>query len=1080
VGTDARANGLGASHYWVALQNVQDADLDVRTTADRSTMALADTVTFTTVLSNHGPASANTVTVQAPLPPGFTLVGATPGKGTYSGTSGAWTVGGLTSAEVTTLQLTAIAGLGSVAQTLAHKAKASEISPLDIYDGNSVDSAWVHVTGADISVTAGTNDLTPTVGVAADFSMDVSNTGTDAVTSLVVKDSLAGFARGAATVSQGTFDPATGLWTIGALATGQVATLRYAAAPNAGTEGTTIQRVARVVSSSLPDPDPADDAVVLDLKVMAPVALIRSGTYVGNGAARTITGVGFQPDLLIIKGAGTSVPVARTRAMASDAAKELSLANALVTGRVTGLTADGFSVGTDATVNAAGVVYHWTAFIEAPGQMRIGSYLGDGVDNRGLTGVGFQPDYMMVLGATTRHAVQRFPAQAGDNTNAFESGAEITNRIQRLDPDGFQVGSDSDVNGAGTTYHYACWNAAAAVAGGGAYAGDGTDDRNVDTLYFQPSVALVARRDNGSGTVFRTPTLTGDASLTLFAGAQLANAIQLMRPGGFQIGSDGSVNTANKSYLYFGVRDATGADLVVNAVLLGPVPDEGDTLKIGITVKNQGPETATSVAVSNPIPPGTAFTQSIPTQGTYNPLDGQWTVGTLAPGATAGIALSMVVGIGMAGSTVTSIATGTANPADPYSGQQRGHGGRPGWRRGPRLDLKRDDATPTQNEEVVFTLKVTNPSTFNAPGVQVHALLPPALSYHSHTTAAGTYTPADGTWALGTLAAGATATLTIKAASASAPGTVAAFIANIAASGKVDPVADNNADTTSITVQRPEFRIVTGRYTGDGTGSRTIGGVGFQPDLLIIKGEGATATVVRMKGMPDDRAKPLGEATALVSGRVTCFTPDGFVLGGDASVNAAGTNYYWTAYLEMAGEMKVGSYVGDAVDNRNITGLGFQPGYLILTSELAKSAVQRFGGEVGDASLVFSSATEAKDRIQGFQADGFQIGGSTDINTAGAVHYYAGLERCASARPQWTLSRQRRRRTHRRRPRIPPRRGPDQAARQPAGRASARVGQRRSDITGAGRRGVRGRYQRPSSPTASSWVPMLPSTPAAR
>jgi hypothetical protein len=297
----------------------------------------------------------------------------------------------------------------------------------------------------------------------------------------------------------------------------------------------------------------SDRAVALDLKVLAPVALIRSGTYVGNGAARTIAGLGFQPDLLIIKGTGITPAIARTRLMATDAAKELGLANALVTGRVTGLNADGFSLGTDAAVNAAGVTYHWTAFVEAPGQMWVGAYLGDGLDNRGLTGVGFQPDYMMVLGALTRHAVQRYPAQTGDNSVAFEGGGEIGNRIQRFDADGFQVGTDSDVNGAGSTYHYACWNAATAVSGGGAYAGDGTDDRNLDTLYFQPAVALVARSDNGSGTVLRTPTLSGDATLPAYSGALLPNAIQAVRPGGFQIGSDGTVNAVSR-HLYFDAR----------------------------------------------------------------------------------------------------------------------------------------------------------------------------------------------------------------------------------------------------------------------------------------------------------------------------------------------------------------------------------------------------------------------------------------------------------------------------------------------------------------------------------------------
>ena len=63
-------------------------------------------------------------------------------------------------------------------------------------------------------------------------------------------------------------------------------------------------------------------------------------------------------------------------------------------------------------MNQNGVTYYWTAFLERPGQMKVGSYTGNGNDNRSLTGVGFQPGYVMVMGAGATAAVQRFGRRA--------------------------------------------------------------------------------------------------------------------------------------------------------------------------------------------------------------------------------------------------------------------------------------------------------------------------------------------------------------------------------------------------------------------------------------------------------------------------------------------------------------------------------------------------------------------------------------------------------------------------------------------------------------------------------------------
>src|SRR5258706_14298682 len=103
-----------------------------------------------------------------------------------------------------------------------------------------------------------------------------------------------------------------------------------------------------------------------------------------------------------------------------------------------------------------------------------------------------------------------------------------------------------------------------------------------------------------------------------------------------------------------------------------------------------------------------------------------------------------------------------------------------------------------------------------------------------------------------------------------------------------------------------------------------------------------------MKPMTGNATKELGSAAALLTNRMSSLDPDGFTLGADPSVNQSGVTYYWTALLELPGTFKLGSYAGNATDNRALTGLGFTPGYVLVLGGNATAPVQRFGAESGD------------------------------------------------------------------------------------------------------------------------------------
>src|SRR4051812_25816855 len=89
---------------------------------------------------------------------------------------------------------------------------------------------------------------------------------------------------------------------------------------------------------------------------------IKHGSYSGNGGGSnlSITGLGFQPEAVIIKASTGNNAVIRTATMTGDATKQLAAGNGLQTSRIKSLDANGFTVGTNAEVNGATTnTYYW-------------------------------------------------------------------------------------------------------------------------------------------------------------------------------------------------------------------------------------------------------------------------------------------------------------------------------------------------------------------------------------------------------------------------------------------------------------------------------------------------------------------------------------------------------------------------------------------------------------------------------------------------------------------------------------------------------------------------------------------------
>jgi hypothetical protein len=91
-----------------------------------------------------------------------------------------------------------------------------------------------------------------------------------------------------------------------------------------------------------------------------------AGAYVGTGTAFNVDTVGFRPKVVQIWNAGGLTFSTWTKTMADGSAHKIinhdTAQNAVVTSNGITPRNNGFTVGTDADLNAAGETCHWVAY----------------------------------------------------------------------------------------------------------------------------------------------------------------------------------------------------------------------------------------------------------------------------------------------------------------------------------------------------------------------------------------------------------------------------------------------------------------------------------------------------------------------------------------------------------------------------------------------------------------------------------------------------------------------------------------------------------------------------------------------
>jgi outer membrane protein assembly factor BamB len=274
-------------------------------------------------------------------------------------------------------------------------------------------------------------------------------------------------------------------------------------------------------------------------------ARVKTGTYTGDGAAsRSFTGVGFPPAVVIIKGNDVGSPddltsaVLRSGNMPAGLSKPLKGDQALVSTAILSLDADGFTVGGDRRVNAAGIQFHYVAFEPGP-NMALGTYTGTG-GSQSVTSVGFSPDYLILMEATASRAFHH--SYHWNQSLTFNNDSPSNNAVTSLNPTGFTVGNDQHVNESSRVYYYVAWQEVPGQMRVSWYLGNSTDNRPI-AAGLQPEYVIVRRIDGGGEAFQRFSSMAGDASVN-FKGTIQTNHIQALQSNGFQIGTGAPVNGA--------------------------------------------------------------------------------------------------------------------------------------------------------------------------------------------------------------------------------------------------------------------------------------------------------------------------------------------------------------------------------------------------------------------------------------------------------------------------------------------------------------------------------------------------------
>lgn len=481
---------------------------------------------------------------------------------------------------------------------------------------------------ADLSVDKSVDDATPNEGQTITYTITAASAAGSAgdVSSVTVTDSLpAGVTFVSATLSEGSYDPLTDLWSGLELVPGESQTLIITATVNAGTAGQSLSNTATIAGSD--DPNPGNDT-------------------------DTVTVIVNSVDLSVLKDASDLTPnegqtITYTISASNAASSNAAATNVVVTDNLPADVTFVSASASEGTYDSATDL--WTGLQLQPGETA----------TLAIT--------VIVNAGTAGQSLQNVARIDGDETDPDGGNNEdgVTVIVNAVDLSVVKTASDPTPDEQQTlTYTIIASNSLASNA-------PATNVVVTDNL--PPGVTFVsATADEGA----YDPGADQWTGLELAQGETrtLAIAVTVNAGTGGQTltntavvgGAETDPNLANNQSTASVTVNQRLADLSVSKTVDDTTPNEGQTITYTITASNAATSSAASnVAVQDSLPAGVTFVFATASEGTYDPNTDTWSGLNLAPGESQTLEIVVTVNAGTAGQVLFNTAAIGGPDVDP-------------------------------------------------------------------------------------------------------------------------------------------------------------------------------------------------------------------------------------------------------------------------------------------------------------------------------------------------------------------------------------------------------------------------------
>jgi len=739
-------------------------------------------------------------------------------------------------------------------------------------------------------------------------------------------------------------------------------------------------------------------------------------TYTGNdGTGHAITGVGFKPDLIMIKPRNQTENwniYDSTRGATKQLLPNTGAAESTQGNTVQSFDTDGFTLNGDNNVNKDGINYSawcWkanggttssnstgdiTSTVQAntAAGFSIVKYTGNGSATQTIGhGLNSAPEWMVVKRLNSSNDwVWKNDTQLGAARGMYfnDSGCEVTDSTfwQSASPTSsvFTVGTSDKTNGNGDSYIAYCWHSVSEFSNsttGSQYTGTGNSDGPTINLGFEPSIIIIKSKDCGTGQAQNWLIYTQDTNeyLSIDNTNQAASSSGTYKidflSNGFKVSGSGSgINSSGRSYNYY---------------CWAKNPDEeAPTLANSFNI-----ETWTGNGIARNIDLGfqpnfawiksRSYARNHYLYDNIRGADNQLLTNAVDAQANNSQRLTAF--------NTDSFSLGTSaevnNSGETYVA----------W------SWKANDNEPTYNtngtiNSIVSVNANAGFSVIKYTGTGSNATVGHGLS------AAPTFMivknlSSSSAWAVFHTSLGATKYMalneTTAVATASNVWNDTAPASTVASIGTWGPVNTSGDEHIMYAWDDVSGYSKIGSYSGTGS-ALNITGVGFKPDFLIIKDTGSTEQWYMFdsrrghsKFLHPNLSNTEGtDATA----RLTAFGSDGFSLGTDGAVNTNGNTYIYAAFAKnvasnttLANSFKAVIYDGNGASNRQITGVGFRPDLVWIKRRSASRDHYLFDSVRGTAGL-YANLTNAEftatvNDFNSFDSDGFTVGQDNNTNS---------------------------------------------------------------------------------------------------